>query len=307
MLELASIRQSGSNRSVRRALRLTAVLGVAGLAALGVQAQSSSLDRIKARGQINVGYRDDAPPFSYLDARRHPQGYSIDVCNAVAAQASSQLALNSLRINMVPVPIDRVTTYLRDGTVDLLCSSTSDTPGRRATMSFSKPVFIDGVGVLVRKKDGITHIGDLADGPVAAIKSTTAPEALRANPASSEWKVEAVLNGDAGLSQLQLGWVKGFARDRVLLAVQRAALPNAEDFAILPELVSTERVAIAMRKDDTAMQELVDKVITDAADSGKATEWYNRWFVRPIVLGKYKTALGIPMSAELKATLGIAK
>jgi len=282
------------------------VLGAAGLAASGAQAEGS-LERIKSRGRINVGYRDDAPPFSYLDAHGKPQGYSIDICTAVAASAARQLGTTGLEINMVQVPVDRVVSYLRDGTVDLLCSSTSDTPARRAAMSFSKPIFLDGVAVLVRKKDRIAHLGELAGAPVAAVQSTTAPQALQANPVSSAWKIEPVLNGDTGLSQLRLGWVKGFARDRVLLAVQRAALPNEDEFEILPELLSSERIAIALRKDDGPMQALVDRVITDAAASGKAAEWYDRWFMQPILLGDSRTTLAVPMSAELKAAMSAAR
>jgi glutamate/aspartate transport system substrate-binding protein len=263
------------------------------------------LERIKANSQINVGYREDAPPFSYLDAQGRPQGYSLDVCNAVVAQIQARPGMDTLRVNMVPVPVDRVLTYMKNGTVDLLCSSTSDTAERHAVMEFSRPIFIDGVSVMVRKKDGITTLSKLGEGPVAAIKTTTAPAVL-ADKAPT-LKVDAVLNGDAGLGQLQMGWVKGYARDSVLLAVQHAQLAHPGDYPILPGLLSTENIAIAVPLQSADLLALVDKTIADNAASGRIGEWYERWFVKPITLGKQQTRLGLPMSPELKAALGATK
>ena len=261
------------------------------------------LERIKANGQINVGYREDAPPFSYLDAQGRPQGYSLDICNAVVAQIKAQSGMGTLRVNMVSVPVDRVLTYMKSGQVDLLCSSTSDAEERHAAMAFSRPIFIDGVSVMVRKRDGFTTLANLGAGPVAAIKTTTAPAVLAEK--APTLKVEAVLNGDAGLGQLQMGWVKGYARDAVLLAVQRAQMKQAGDNPILPGLLSTENIAIAVPLQASDLLALVDKTIADNAATGRIGEWYERWFVKPISLGKQQATLGVPMSPQLKAALGV--
>ena len=42
--------------------------------------ESITLRKIAAAGMISIGYRDGSVPFSYLDERRHPVGYSIDIC-----------------------------------------------------------------------------------------------------------------------------------------------------------------------------------------------------------------------------------
>ena len=263
------------------------------------------LERIKANNQINVGYREDAPPFSYLDAQGRPQGYSMDICNAVVAQIQARPGMSTLRVNMVPVAVDRVLTYMKSGTVDLLCSSTSDAAERHGAMEFSRPIFIDGVSIMVRKKDGVTTLANLGKGPVAAIKTTTAPAVLAEKVPAL--KVDAVLNGDAALGQLEMGWVKGYARDSVLLAVQRAQLEHSGDYPILPGLLSTENIAIAAPLQSADLLALVDKTIADNAASGRLGEWYERWFVKPITLGKQQTKLGLPMSPQLKAALGAMK
>lgn len=283
----------------------SAVLATAWLAASAPVHAQATFEKIKSRGQISVGYREDAAPFSYQDDQKKAIGYSIDFCAAVVAQLTTRLDLKSLRVNMVPIAIDRVMTFVKDGSVDLLCTGTSDTPERRTQASFSKPIYLDGVGIMVRKKDGITTLKQLDGKQVSLIKASTAASALDAYRAKEAiaWKAEPALNADAAFSQLQLGWVQGYARDKVLLAMQLASLSDADQYTILPERLSTESIAIAFRKDDAQMQALVDGVIADAAASGRAKVLHDKWFVSPIPLYKQRKALGIPMSPELKASL----
>ncbi|HEY8881058.1 MAG TPA: transporter substrate-binding domain-containing protein [Roseateles sp.] len=279
-------------------------IGMACLAAftVGAAGAEGGLDRIRVRGQINVGYREDAAPFSYLDAQGKPQGYSLEFCNAVVAQVLAQPGMSKLRVQMVSVPVDGVLKFMKSGTVDLLCSSTSDTPERRKVMAFSRPIFIDGVSIMVRKADSVTTLADLGMGPVAAIKSTTAPAALSA--AAPAIKIAPVLNGDAGVGQLKLQWAKGFARDRVLLAMQRAQLSDANEFIILPDLLSTETIAIAVPLASDDLLALANKTFADAATAGRVNAWHKRWFEEPVVLNGRSITLNLPVSAELKALLG---
>ncbi len=281
------------------------LLAAAWLTASAPAQAQATFDKIKSRGQISVGYREDAAPFSYLDDQKKAIGYSIDFCAAVVAQLTTKLNLKDLRVNMVAIPIDRVMNYVKDGSIDLLCTGTTDTPERRAQASFSKPIYLDGVGMMVRKKDGISAVKQLNGKQVTAIRATTAGSALDAYRAKDalSWKIEPALNADAAFSQLQLGWVQGYARDKVLLAMQLASLSDVDQYEILPERLSTEPIAIAFRKDDAEMQALVDGVIAEAAASGKAKQLHDKWFVSPIPLYKQRKALNIPMSAELKASL----
>ena len=52
-------------------------------AALAPAAAGPVLDRVKAAGKIVIGYREGAAPFSFK-GDPGPQGYVIDVCQAVA-------------------------------------------------------------------------------------------------------------------------------------------------------------------------------------------------------------------------------
>ncbi len=279
-----------------------ALLLVLGLVPVLTYAQVT-FDKIKGRGQILIGYRVDAAPFSYLDAKKQPIGYSLEFCNAIAAKVLAQPGMAKLKIAYMEVPVDRMTTYVGEGSVDLFCSGTSDTAERRNQMAFSRPIFFGGLGMMVRKKDGVTSLDQLKGKKVVLLKGTTATGTINdyLKKSGGAWKLEEAVGGDAALSQLQLGWVAGYARDRVLLAVQRAGLSTPDDYVILPDQLSNEAIAIAYRRDDAAMKAAVDGVVGEAAASGKAQEWYDKWFTKPIPLGSVNKSLDIPMSSELKA------
>ena len=51
----------------------------------GASAQAT-LEKIKSRGQINVGYRVLAAPFSLNEAPGKPVGYSIEFCKPIIEQ-----------------------------------------------------------------------------------------------------------------------------------------------------------------------------------------------------------------------------
>ena len=57
--------------------------GVLALAFATPHAQT--LDKIRKSGVITLGYIEGAAPFSFTDGNNEPQGYSIELCRAVAA------------------------------------------------------------------------------------------------------------------------------------------------------------------------------------------------------------------------------
>jgi len=278
------------------------VLMVLGLLSGLAQAQTT-FDKMKGRGNIIVGYREDAAPFSFVDDAKKAVGYSLEFCEAIVARVLAQPGMAKLPVTYRPVPVDRIMVYVSEGSVDMLCTGTSDTAARRNQVAFSAPIYFDGIGVMVRKKDGIAKLEELKGKKLVVIKSTTADKLVNDHikKAGVSLKIEEVSNADMAMSQLQLGLAAGYARDRTLLAMQRAMQPAADDYVILPDRVSQEAIAIAYRRDDPAMKAVVDAAVGEAISSGKAQAWHDKWFVQPIAINKTSKALGLPMSVELKA------
>lgn len=280
-------------------LRRTAALVLIGLACTAASAQTV-LQQIASRGQINLGYRVDASPFSFRDGQGKPAGYMLDLCQSAVERVQAATG-KVLRVNLVEVSADQVVRYLQAGTVDLLCSATSDTPERRASMAFSYPVFIAHTRVLVRAADGITHMDQLRDQSVVVIGRTTADTLATQRTAERGWKVARALDPVAAMGQLELGWAKGYLRDDVLLLTQLSQGRNPEAYTLLPQVLSSEPIAIAVRPGDPQLLKAVNDALVQANRSGLLDSAYQRWFMAP--LPPFNRPINLPMSPALKDEL----
>ncbi len=105
---------------------------------------AATLDHLRLDNTIRIGYRLDAPPFSYQNADAKPAGFIVDLCQAVAKRLSQNVNAPSLKVTYVPVSVSDRFDAVQQGKVDLLCEATTVTMNRRKTIDFSVYTFIDG-------------------------------------------------------------------------------------------------------------------------------------------------------------------
>jgi glutamate/aspartate transport system substrate-binding protein len=286
---------------------LPATLAMLALAAPQWAQAQATLEKIKSRGQINVGYRANSAPFSSHQTAEKPFGYSIEFCKPIIERLRQAAGNQNLPVRYIETYVDARIRLLSEGSVDLLCENVTDTPQRRARMGFSTPIFIEAIQVAVRTKDKLSALDQLQGKSIVGIDGSTVVAALDgyAKQHALKWQYAKAVNADAALGQLQLGWASGYARDGVVLAAQLAKLPNADDYLILPERLSVEPIAIAYRKGDAAMGDLVNASIKESMRSGAAQGWYEQWFLKPLKPGGRPLAAAMP--AEMKALVDAAK
>jgi hypothetical protein len=68
-----------------------------------VGALSGTLKKIKDTGTITLGHRESSLPFSYLNKRQQPIGYSIDLCREIVEEAATELDGMDIKISFAPV------------------------------------------------------------------------------------------------------------------------------------------------------------------------------------------------------------
>ncbi|MEO8024195.1 amino acid ABC transporter substrate-binding protein [Polaromonas sp.] len=266
----------------------------------------STFDKVKSRSLLVVGYRENAFPFSFADGKG-AAGYSIDLCAPIIERIGQASSAKNLRVVYQAVEQERVVSLLKSGAIDLMCANTSDTEARRKLVSFSPPIFYAAVRVLVRGSDKLGSLDQLAGKNLVVLGGATARNALNAYAASHglKWKIANVLEHDAAMSQLSLRQADGYARDDILLVNAVLTAKNPADFALLPERLSSEPIAIVYRSGDPALQKLVDLSVVESMRSGKFSQTYEKWFTKPVPPAN--KALNLPMSPELSRLLAAAK
>lgn len=162
-----------------RALGTIATLAISLLASPWALAQSTDgiIDRIKEKKSLSIGYREASIPFSYLDEKGQPTGYSTDICIQVAETVKKALNLPDLKIEWVPVNLQNQIPLVANGTVDISCESAVNTVGRQSQVDFSSSFFISHTRFLVKTGSGISELSDL-NGKSIALSINSVPERL---------------------------------------------------------------------------------------------------------------------------------
>src|SRR4051812_16123775 len=88
---------------------------------------SPVLRRIRDTGLVTLGHRVDSAPFSYLDSRRRPIGYSMDICRSIVQAVHRQLGRPDIEVRLVTVTAATRLPMLANGSVDLECGVTTNT------------------------------------------------------------------------------------------------------------------------------------------------------------------------------------
>jgi ABC-type amino acid transport substrate-binding protein len=257
-------------------LRLLAVLALLAPALTGAQ----TLDKIRKSGVITLGYIDGAAPFSFTDGNGEPQGYSVDLCRAVADGVAAQLKRTGMKTRWVKLTIQNRIDAVRKKEVDLECSTTTWTLSRQSLVDFSLVTFLDGGSLLVGAESKAGRLQDLGGKRIAVIRGTTTEKALRAALARYDVKAEVVTveKRDEGLGLLREAQVEAFAADRTtLIGVVVMTRSGPGNFRLLDQDFSIEQYALMLPRNDHDWRLAVNRQLARIYRTEEIEKIYARW------------------------------
>ncbi|NML42517.1 amino acid ABC transporter substrate-binding protein [Ramlibacter sp. G-1-2-2] len=240
----------------------------------------SRLKKVQDSHAITLAYRTDALPFSYENADKKPEGYTIDLCKAVVAGIEQQLGTGPLNVKWVPVTTQNRFTTLASGQADMECGASTVTLARKKEVGFSSLIFLDGTGLLVMKATPGYSLMALNGKKIGVITGTSNERALAdaLKGMSVSATVVPVKTREEGLQGLESGAFDAFASDRLLLLGLLAKAKDPTNMALLSEALSYEPYAIALPRGDWALQQAVDAALAQVYSSPALQEIYTRWF-----------------------------
>ena len=259
---------------------------------------AGTLKKINDSGEIRVGYRENSPPFAFLDAQRKPFGYSLDLCEIVVEEIAAELG-KDIRVIRRPVTPENRFDLVNSGEVDLECGSTTNNLERRKTMAFSPTMFVTGTKLLVRRGSGILNFRDLAGKTVVLTRGTVHETAIPKLAQRQNIPIKFVFGSDHGESfgLLAAGKADAFANDDVQLYGMVAEKNAAADFRVVGEFLTYADYALMFRKDDPDFAEVVERAFHRLAGSREIVAIYERWFLKPLPSG---VRINMPMSPHLE-------
>jgi glutamate/aspartate transport system substrate-binding protein len=253
-----------------------------------------TLQRIRDTGAITLGVRETSVPFSFLDAQKQPQGYTVDLCLRAVEAINSELKMPRLDVKYLTVSSASRIPSLVEGKIDLECGSTTNTRDRQKQVAFAYTTFVAGIKMLARKTSNVNSIEDLRGKSVVVTVGTTSEKIIRAMNDERVLKITIIEAKDHGESfkAVDEGRAVAFPMDDVLLYGLISQAKKPDDFAVVGKYLSVEPYAIMLRRDEPQFERIVNRALIDLFTSGEIRRIYAKWFAT--------RDLAVPLNPYLK-------
>ncbi len=237
-----------------------ASLAIATLLGLGAaSAQAATLDEVKKRGELVCGVSQGLAGFS-IEQGGAWLGFDVDFCRALSAA----IFADPQKVKFVPLSAGERFEALTSGKIDVLSRNSTWTLGREAGLgiAFTAVTYYDGQGFLVSRASNVLSALDMKDVKVCVQAGTTseqnAADFLRTNNIAHELvRTQTAAESLAAYSSGRCGVLTS---DVSQLYAERLKLADAAEHVILPEVISKEPLAPAVREADPEWRLLVQWV-----------------------------------------------
>ncbi|MCX7151431.1 MAG: amino acid ABC transporter substrate-binding protein, partial [Proteobacteria bacterium] len=227
----------------RTSILFAGLMASAGLVIAGAasaQELTGTLKKIKDSGSISVGHRDASIPFSYLDDKQQPIGYSMDLCMKIVDAVKANLKMPNLKIVLTPVTSATRIPLLANGTVDMECGSTTNNLDRQKQISYVVTTFVTANRVMAKKSSKVAKLDDLKGKALVSTSGTTNLKQVTELNASRNlgMNIMAAKDHAEAFLMVETDRVTAFAMDDILLYGLVASAKTPGDFMVSNEALS---------------------------------------------------------------------
>ena len=231
--------------------------------------EDNSLQKVLDSGEFILGLDATFKPMGYTDENDEIVGFDIDCAEEVCSR---------LGVKLVKQPIDWDTKEqdLDSGKIDCIWNGMSINASRQEVMNLSEPymknsmVFVVAAGTL----DASASLDELKGKTVAVQSGSTAQEILQG--AELEVTENALATNVECLQQLELNLVDAVFMDSVVANYE--IKESGKDYVILENGLEEEEYAIGFRKNDSALRDKVQEILSEMKADGKLGEISMKWF-----------------------------
>jgi len=223
-----------------------------------VAAPGGTLAAVKAKGFIQAGVNGDLFGFGKPDEKGAWRGLDVETARAIAVAVFG----DANKVKFTPLTAKTRFTALQSGEIDVLTRNCTITLGRDTALGldFVQVNYYDGQGFLVPKKLGVKSARELDGATVCVLPGTTTEMNVADYFRANGMKMKAVvIENTAELAKAFFaGRCDCLTSDASQLAGTRAVAPNPKDYIILPEIISKEPLAPAVRHGDNQWKDIVN-------------------------------------------------
>jgi glutamate transport system substrate-binding protein len=227
-------------------------------------AGSSTFDKMKSRGKVIIGAKEDQPGLGYKDATTGKySGFDIEIAKLVAAK----LGFGADQVEFKTIPSAGREQGIVNGTVDYYVGTYTINAKRKEQVSFAGPYFVAGQDLLVRKDETAIKGKDTLKGKkVCSVTGSTPIQRVRDQGLTEAANIVEFQGYSQCVDKLLLKEVDAVTTDDAILKGYAAQDPDK--LKVIGQPFSSEPYGIGMPKDDKALRDKVNDILQKAADDG---------------------------------------
>ena len=233
------------------------ILGLSFVVATLTSAQAGVLDTVRQKGFLACGSNTGLAGFGLPDSKGEWTGLDVEFCRALAAAIFN----DPTKVKFIPLTAKDRFTALQSGEVDVLARNGTWTQSREAELGlhFGAVNYFDGQGFITRKKNNISSAMELNGASVCVQQGTTTELNLADffRTHKMKYEVTAFATSDEAIKSYDLNRCDAFTTDVSQLYAERLKLVNPDEHVVLPEVISKEPLAPAVRQGDSQWFNLV--------------------------------------------------
>jgi general L-amino acid transport system substrate-binding protein len=213
-------------------------------------ASAQTLKTVKDRGILHCGVSQGIEGFSAQNASGTWAGLDVDFCRALAAAIFN----DATKVRFTPLSAQDRFDALKSGSIDVLARNSTWTLSREAQLGlmFGAITYFDGQSFLVKRALNTDTALELGGKSICVQTGTTTEPNLADFFKANKMDYKAVTFGAPAesLAAYQAGRCEALTSDASQLYAERAKLPTPADHVILPDIISKEPLAPAVRAGD---------------------------------------------------------
>lgn len=227
-----------------------------------------SADSTQKEKILRVGSETTFPPFEFTDGDKYV-GFDIDLSEAIAKQMGYKMEFKSMGF-------DALIPALQSGQIDMIAAGLDPTPARAKQVGFSDVYFKEtGYSIIVRKdENGVNDFSDLTGKVIGAQVGTKPVEIGQGIEGTTVKQFDT--NSQLFL-ELTHNNIDAIILDKAVGMYYLKQGADKELKMVGPGIPSSGMV-LAVKKENTELQQNVNKALQELKDNGGYQKIYEKWF-----------------------------
>lgn len=224
---------------------------------------------------IIIGMDETFAPMGFLDENNEVIGFDVDLAKETMNRLGYEVEFQSIDWSMKE-------TELNTKNIDLIWNGYAVTPERAEKVLLSEPYLESSQAIFVRKDSDIQKKSDLEGKLLSTQQSSSSIDKIKEDPSGIYDKLGGDLvlypSNNNSFMDLEAGRVDAIVVGSEYGRYYVKQAGKEDVFRVLEDDFGQDEMAVALRKEDTALKQEIDDTIAEIKADGTFDEIYDDWF-----------------------------